>query len=105
MHTGSFFSGKSGVLTFKPHEQDLITHPDGFVERKHTLHVAFSPPFANVPEVTSGLTHIDSDNHSSADRISVEISNVSTTGFDVSVQEWLDTHNFDVNVSWMACSV
>ena len=98
-------AGKSGTLAFRPHDQDLITHPNGVTERRHTLHVTFSPPFANVPEVTSGVIHIDSINQSSATRIHVSVSSVSTTGFDVTVTEWADSHNVGVDVSWMACSV
>ena len=86
--------GKSGVLTFNPHDHGGHTQ---------TQHVAFSPPFADVPELTSGLTYIDSANGVSADRIDVEISGLATTGFDMMVKEWLDTHNYGVKVSWMAC--
>ena len=35
--------GESGYEYFQPNKHDVITHPDGSVERVHTKHIASSP--------------------------------------------------------------
>ncbi|KAK7482843.1 hypothetical protein BaRGS_00025876 [Batillaria attramentaria] len=99
---------ESGMEAFNPHEQGYVINHHGsegdFVERHKVEHVTFSRNFVTVPAVTAGIVHIDAE-HTANTRIDVSVRNVTTAGFDFVVAEWwYDTHNYAVNVMWMACS-
>ncbi|KAK7482844.1 hypothetical protein BaRGS_00025877 [Batillaria attramentaria] len=100
------FPGESGTLSFRPHYQtDVTVHGDEHnTERKHRQHVNFSRPFASVPAVSAGMTHLDTS-HDANTRVDVTVSNVGISGFDIVAEEfYYDTVVYVVNVMWMACN-
>ncbi|XP_070173651.1 ATP synthase subunits region ORF 7-like [Littorina saxatilis] len=94
---------ESGSEGFEPHNQSTVTDINGGITRTHTKHVTFSPPFPSIPKVTAGITYIDAE-HTTNTRIHTDVINLQASGFDLKVQEWLDSYNYGVNLMWMACS-
>ena len=94
-----FFSpkGESG-------RQGLDPHHGTTQDRQHTVHISFSQEFASKPWVAVSLAELD-DGSGGNVRVNSGVSAVSTSGFDVSVNEWADTHLASVGVTWIACSV
>lgn len=69
--------------------------------RTFTTPITFSEPFQFVPVMHSSLVGFDLDQRDSQ-RVSVAISNTSTTGFDLAVTTWMASRVYSVEVSWLA---
>ena len=92
-------AGTSGRAVFSHvHQQGS---PGGV--RKESLRVKFARPFAATPVVTTGFVFIDANKNFNL-RVRTYVSNVGPSGFDLRVEEWLDSYTHTLHVAWMACS-
>lgn len=66
-------------------------------------YLTFSAPFATIPVLTWGLTHLDTSNSQNT-RLVTSVSNIGIRGFDVSVTTWGGSTVYGVTISWMACA-
>lgn len=84
-------SGTVGHAGFKP----TATWP-------YSQRIAFNPPFDGTPTVTYGLYTLDSSDETNL-RVATLVSDVSSTGFQLTLQTWSGSELFEAAVSWMAC--
>lgn len=82
---------------------NLSRIPDGEIDVPRTFvsEVTFSKPFNSVPLVQASLSGFDLDQRDSA-RISVAVSDVTVSGFTISVTTWMETRVYGVEASWLA---
>ena len=69
--------------------------------REFIVHITFSKPFTEIPDVTASLMMVDISKEFNT-RIWVLAQNVSTTGFDLVIRTWSDTMVNSVGVTWVA---
>ncbi|KAJ8311759.1 hypothetical protein KUTeg_011114 [Tegillarca granosa] len=67
-----------------------------------TKKIKFNPPFSTKPSIVHGFVVLDSD-RSRNFRASVTVSDVSKTGFTLTLSKWADTKLYGLKVRWMAC--
>lgn len=97
--TDSMSTGASGRVKFTQlHNQRSFDNT-----RNEIKHVRFSRPFATVPVVTAAFVSLDTEADANI-RARAFINSVSTSGFDVRVMEWANTHNYEISVAWTACA-
>lgn len=68
----------------------------------YSQRIHFNSPFDATPTVTCGLYALDSSDEANL-RVSTLLSNVSSTGFQLTLRTWSDSELFEAAVSWMAC--
>nr|XP_034300815.1 uncharacterized protein LOC117681274 [Crassostrea gigas] len=68
----------------------------------YSQRIDFNSPFDATPTVTYGLYALDSSDEANL-RVSTLLSNVSSTGFQLTLRTWSDSKLFEAAVSWMAC--
>lgn len=66
-------------------------------------YLTFSAPFATIPVLTWGLTHLDTSNSQNT-RLVTSVSNIGIRGFDVVVRTWDGSRVYGATISWMACA-
>ena len=93
----------AGVNTFGMEDEgwelsDLNEEEDKRVFKSAVL---FNQAFRSGPVVHVGLAGLDVSNHDSA-RLKVRAENISTQGFDVVIETWLNSKVWSVDVSWLA---
>jgi hypothetical protein len=69
--------------------------------RTFSIHIEFAERFQWPPVVQAGLAGFDLDQRDSA-RLSVAVTKVNATGFDLSITTWMTTRVYSVEVSWLA---
>ena len=69
--------------------------------RVFTYSVTFERAFATAPLVHAAIAGFDVENQDSA-RLRVRAENITPTGFVISVETWLNTRVWSVDVSWLA---
>ena len=65
--------------------------------------VNFSPAFQAKPSVVIGLTLVDTHKDQNV-RVRAEVTQVTTTGFNIKFKPWHDSITYQIGVNWMACS-
>lgn len=73
----------------------------GSGSRTDTYTVTFATPLCYTPVVHVGLNGVDAD-HSVNLRITLDVQNVSSTGFQVVATTWADTHIYGLYFNWLA---
>ena len=68
----------------------------------YTANVTFQSSFEQAPTVTYGFYLLDSGWDSNL-RVNTDVSGVTTTGFQISINPWADTILYGVRIRWMAC--
>lgn len=68
----------------------------------YSQRIDFSPPFDGTPTVTYGLYTLDSSDETNL-RVATLVSDVSSTGFQLTLRTWSGSELFEAAVSWMAC--
>lgn len=87
-------AGESGTLRhygFKP-----------IAKWPHSRRINFKSPFDGTPTVTYGLYGLDSSNKANL-RVDTVVTNLSRTGFQLTLSTWADTELYGAFSSWMAC--
>jgi hypothetical protein len=69
--------------------------------RTWSKRIAFAQPFAKVPQVILGISHLDVD-HGFNTRVDAAVTAVDAAGFTLSVQAWSDTVLYATTVNWTA---
>lgn len=78
-----------------------VVEGEPLAARTFTTHIDFSEPFQFVPVMHSSLVGFDIDRLESQ-RVSVALTGVTTTGFDLAVTTWMASRVYSVEVSWLA---
>ncbi len=80
---------------------NLAEAPCGYADvlRTFRAQVFYPEAFNSIPLVQASLTGFDIDQRDTA-RISVAVSDITTTGFTVSVTTWRETRVYGVEVTW-----
>ncbi|XP_078323719.1 uncharacterized protein LOC111122591 isoform X1 [Crassostrea virginica] len=68
----------------------------------YTTKVTFQSPFEQAPTVTFGLYLLDNRWDKNL-RVNTDVSGVTTTGFQISINRWADTVLYGARIRWMAC--
>ena len=68
----------------------------------YTADVTFQSPFEQAPTVTFGFYLLD-NNWDRNLRVNTDVSGVTTTGFQISINPWGDTVLYGTRIRWMAC--
>ena len=63
--------------------------------------IDFPRPFASEPIVAVALNRLDTEKMANT-RVSLEIRDITRTGFDYEVHTWLDTRVYSVGITWVA---
>ena len=82
--------------TLAESDDEVTDQPRRFISK-----VNFDTPFAGLPLVHIGIAGFDMDQRDSA-RLSVRADNISTTGFQITLQTWQNSRVYEVEVSWLA---
>ena len=88
-----FLRGESGSVG--QHENPAPSWP-------YTTKVTFQSPFEQAPTVTFGLYLLDNRWGKNL-RVNTDVSGVTTTGFQISINPWADTVLYGARIRWMAC--
>lgn len=64
--------------------------------------IDFGSPFDGTPTITYGLYFHDAANGANL-RVDTTVTNLSRTGFQLTLKAWADTVLYGAYVSWMAC--
>ncbi|XP_078323717.1 uncharacterized protein LOC111126552 isoform X2 [Crassostrea virginica] len=83
-------SGKVGQIRFPPPSWP------------YTAKVTFQSPFEQAPTVTFGFYLLDNGWGKNL-RVNTDVSGVTTTGFQISINTWKDTTLYGAGIRWMAC--
>jgi len=78
-----------------------VAEGDPHAARTFLAKVEFSEAFQFPPVLHTSLVGFDLDRNESQ-RVSVAASNITTTGFDLSVTTWMASRVYSVEVSWLA---
>jgi len=89
-----------GVLTEGWNLADAPTE-SGDESRVFRYTVYFATPFESSPVVHLGLTGFDLDQRDS-NRLSLRVSEITTTSFVAEIATWRDTRVYSVEFSWLA---
>jgi hypothetical protein len=89
----------AGVLTNGWNLADPPESPESC--RQFTLSVPFASPFAAPPVVHAGLSGFDLDQGSSS-RLSVAVTSIDASGFDIVLTTWRDSLVYSAEISWLA---
>ncbi|XP_052720303.1 uncharacterized protein LOC128191957 [Crassostrea angulata] len=68
----------------------------------HSRRIDFRSPFSGTPTLTYGLYALDVSNGANT-RVDTVVTNLSRTGFQLTLRTWADTELFAAFASWMAC--
>ena len=97
-----------GKLQILSSSGEVFNHVDsggpmwsGDGDRRLELPVTFTTPFSAAPNVTLGLTGIDSA-HDQNLRLLLSVQDVTLTGFTLLCSTWGDTHIARASASWQA---
>lgn len=86
-------AGESGTLVH-------YKYPSGNWPDSRRIH--FGSPFDGTPTITYGLYNLDSFYKKNL-RVNIAVTNLSRTGFQLTLKPWSDTELYGASVSWMAC--
>lgn len=92
---------QSGVDAHSANEASWGLYADSG-PRSFQSNVTFSTPFPKVPQVIVGLNKLDSKDDGTTTRFTVDVSNVTTTGFTITYSTWAGSWVYAVGVSWIA---
>jgi hypothetical protein len=73
--------------------------------RIYSVPIRFQNSFVFPPNVTVSLSHLDSKNSIHSTRVSVYAENITSTGFNIKMQSWVDSVVYGVGVQWIAVSM
>lgn len=68
----------------------------------HSRRINFKSPFNGTPTITYGLHGLDSSKKANL-RVDTIVTNLSRTGFHMTLRTWADTELYGAYASWMAC--
>ncbi len=93
----------AGVNTFGVEDEgwQLVGNPEGDQDRHFRARVTFEQPLRSSPVVHVGIAGFDMGNEDAA-RLRVRADNITTDGFEVVVETWLNSKIWSVDVSWLA---
>ncbi len=93
----------AGVNKFGADDEgwELVRGPQDGEARRYRATVTFEQPLRAAPVVHLGIVGFDISNEDAA-RIRVRAENISTRGFDVIAETWLNSKIWSVDVSWLA---
>lgn len=68
----------------------------------YSQRIDFNSPFDGIPTITYGLYRLDSSDETNL-RVATMLTNVSSTGFQLTLQTWSGSELYEAAISWMAC--